>query len=258
MLNMTDLAKEFVNFFDCEYEYFPNNTYEEIMEKFEKYSKEGKEKGYFPVIVTVDETLLESLSFNTSDDEEFNIEDVRDYRKKYISDVFSDVFSKSGKNILRDLIDRRKTEAEDDEMSFSEEIVGELEETEEEKLNSPIGFLNYRTDKPEELFIVKVPVQNPWEIFAWFPMGNWNECPTTSEHMAVSRYWYEKFGAVPITITHDVLEYKIEKIITDKETAMETAIEMYGYCPDVDQSYEALGQLAGSLVNSSVWYFWWD
>ena len=38
MLNMTDLAKEFVNFFDCEYEYFPNNTYEEIMEKFEKYS----------------------------------------------------------------------------------------------------------------------------------------------------------------------------------------------------------------------------
>ena len=67
-----------------------------------------------------------------------------------------------------------------------------------------------------------------------------------------------KYGAVPITITHDVLEYKIEKIITDKETAMETAVEMYGYCPDVDQSYETLGQLAGSLINSSVWYFWWD
>ena len=33
MLNMSDLAKEFVEFFDCEYEYFPNNTYEEIMEK---------------------------------------------------------------------------------------------------------------------------------------------------------------------------------------------------------------------------------
>ena len=49
-------------FFDCEYEYFPKNTYEEIMEKFEKYSKEGKEKGYFPVIVTVDETLFEELS----------------------------------------------------------------------------------------------------------------------------------------------------------------------------------------------------
>ena len=129
MLDMSDLAKKFVKLFDCEYEYFPNNTYEEIMEKFEKYSKEGKEKGYFPVIVTVDETLLESLAFNISDDEEFNIENVRDYRKRYISSVFSE----GGENILRDLIDRRKTETEDDELSFSEEIVGEFEEIEEEK-----------------------------------------------------------------------------------------------------------------------------
>lgn len=255
MAVMSDLAKNFAEFFDCEYEYFPKKiAYEEIMEKFEKYSEEGKEKGYFPVIVTVDETLLESLSFNISEDENFTLEDVRDYRKRYISSVFSD----GGENILRDLINARKAEAEDDEMSFSEEIIGEFEENDEDTLNSPIGFLNYRTDKPEELFIVKVPVKNPWEIFAWFPMGNWNECPSTSEHMAISRYWYEKFGAVPITITHDVLEYKIEKIITDKETAMETAVEMYGYCPDVNQSYETLGKLAGSLINSSVWYFWWD
>ena len=77
MAVMSDLAKDFVEFFDCEFEYFPKKTtYEEIMEKFEKYSKEGKEKGYFPVIVTVDETLLESLSFNISDNEEFNIEAV--------------------------------------------------------------------------------------------------------------------------------------------------------------------------------------
>ncbi len=36
------------------------------------------------------------------------------------------------------------------------------------------------------------------------------------------------------------------------------AVEMYGYCLDIDQSYDTLGKLAGSLVNSSVWYFWWD
>ena len=88
-----------------------------------------------------------------------NKEGIRDYRKRYISSTFTE----GGKNILRDLIDRRKAEAEDDEISFSEEIIGEFEETEEEKLNSPIGFLNYDTDKPEELFIVKVPVKNPWE-----------------------------------------------------------------------------------------------
>lgn len=47
MVEMSELAKEFVEFFDCEYEYFPKNTYKEIMEKFEKYVEEGKEKGYF-------------------------------------------------------------------------------------------------------------------------------------------------------------------------------------------------------------------
>ena len=55
--------------------------------------------------------------------------DVRDYRKRYISSIFSE----GGENILRDLINTRKTEAEDDEMSFSEEILGEFEETEERK-----------------------------------------------------------------------------------------------------------------------------
>lgn len=254
MLNMSDLAKEFIEYFDCEYEYFPNNTYEEIMEKFEKYVEEGKEKGYFPVIVTVDETLLECLTMNVSEDDEFKIEDAREYRKKYISSVYSE----GGKNIINDLINIRKEEAQDDDIDWEEEIIGEFEEDENNILNFPIGFLNYRTNKPEELFIVKVPVKNPWEIFAWLPMGNWNECPTTSEHMAVSKYWFEKFGAVPISMTHDVVEYKVEKVITNKDIAMETAIEMYGYCPDIDQNFDSIGKYAGSLVNSSVWYFWWD
>ena len=157
MIEMSELAKEFVKFFDCEYEYFPNNTYEEIMEKFEKSIEDGKEKEYFPVIVTVDETLLECFSFNVSDDEEFTIEDVREYRKKYISSIYSE----GGENILKDLVNRRKDEAEDDEIDWEEEILGAFEDSGEDRLNSPIGFLDYRTEKPVELFIVKVPVKNP-------------------------------------------------------------------------------------------------
>lgn len=251
---MTELAKSFVEFFDCEYEYFPNNTYEEIMDKFNKYVAEGKERGYIPVIVTVDETLLECFSFNVSDDDEFSIDDVRAYRERYTSSVYSD----RGENIIRDLVERRKDEASSDGIDWTEEIVGEFEENEEEKLNSPIGFLDYETNKPLELFIVKIPVANPWEIFAWLPMGNWNECPTTSEQMAVSKYWYEKYGAIPMTITHDVLEYRVEKPITTEEEAMKLAVEMYGYCPDIDQNFETLGLFAGGLIDSSVWFFWWD
>ena len=159
MIEMSELAKEFVKFFDCEYEYFPQ-------------------------------------------------EDVRKYREKYISSIYSE----GGENILKDLIARRKDEAEDDEVDWEEEILGEFEDSGEDRLNSPIGFLDFETEKPVELFIVKVPVKNPWEIFAWLPMGNWNECPATSEHMAISRYWFEKYGAVPISMTHDVVSIEWKKL----------------------------------------------
>ena len=55
-----------------------------------------------------------------------------------------------------------------------------------------------------------------------------------------------------------IIVCKIMKVIKTEDEAMEVAVEMYGYCPDVDQSYDTLGLLAGSLVDSSVWYFWWD
>ena len=35
------------------------------------------------------------------------------------------------------------------------------------------------------LILAKIPVKNPWEIFAYLPFGNWNECPNTPELMAL-------------------------------------------------------------------------
>ena len=47
------------------------------------------------------------------------------------------------------------------------------------------------------LILAKIPVKSPWEIFAYLPFGNWNECPDTPELMAVAKYWFEQHGAVP-------------------------------------------------------------
>lgn len=252
MKELSELAKDFVAFFDCDYEYFPKSSYEDLMEKFEDCVKEGKEKGYVPVIVTVDDTLLESFTLNVFDDEEFSLEKVREYRKEYVSKKLED-----GKSLLAELVKEKKEEFADDDISW-QEIVGEFEDLGNDKLNSPISFLNYQSDEPEELFIVKVPVKNSWEIFAWLPMGAWNDCPDTESLMAISKYWYEQFGASPIAMTHDVLEYEVKKIITDDKLAMNTAIDMYGFCPDINQNFDTIGKFAGTLVDSSVWYFWWD
>ena len=38
------------------------------------------------------------------------------------------------------------------------------------------------------LILAKIPVKNPWEIVAYLPFGNWNECPDTPELMACLFY----------------------------------------------------------------------
>ena len=110
------------------------------------------------------------------------------------------------------------------------------------------------------MILAKIPVKHPWEIFAYLPFGNWNECPDTPELMAVAKYWFEQYGAVPAVLTHDVLEFDLSTAIS-KECAMEVALEQYGFCPDiVDQGPEdaTVGSLADVLRQSKVWYFWWD
>ena len=110
------------------------------------------------------------------------------------------------------------------------------------------------------LILAKIPVKNPWEIFAYLPFGGWNECPNTPELMAVAKYWFEQHGAVPAAMSHDELEFLLPAPVPE-EKAMDAAVELYGFCPDViDQGPEdaTVGALADVLRQSTVWYFWWD
>lgn len=120
------------------------------------------------------------------------------------------------------------------------------------------GFLNFETRKSWECVLAKIPVKNPWEIFAWFPFGGWNECPAPEEMLWIGKYWYEKYGAVPAVMTRDVLEFSAHPI-RDKSAAMGLALEQFAFCSDiVFQGVDTIGCLADSLTESSVWYFWWD
>lgn len=70
------------------------------------------------------------------------------------------------------------------------------------------SYWNSDTDMTHPLILAKVPVKNPWEVFAHLPFGNWNECPDTPELMAVTKYWFEQCGAIPAAMTHDLLDFK--------------------------------------------------
>ena len=65
------------------------------------------------------------------------------------------------------------------------------------------------------LYTSKIPVKNPWEIFAYLPFGNWNECPDTQDLMAVAKYWFEQHGAIPAAMSHDELEVLLPAPVPD-------------------------------------------
>ena len=62
--------------------------------------------------------------------------------------------------------------------------------------------------------------------------------PNTPELMAVAKYWFEQHGAVPAAMSHDELEFLLPAPVPE-EKAMDAAVELYGFCPDViDQGPE--------------------
>ena len=257
-LEPSEVAHAIMEYLDCECTYFPSMADDDpIMSAYSYAQRLGVREGFVPVLIQADdETLLECLVMNAdpehdADCYEFDLKTVEEYRKKMLSAPVKD-----GKAILEELTGQRKEEAEDDDLDWDEEVLGEMEGGEPND-----RFANYWNDDTGmtyPLILAKIPVKNPWEIFAYLPFGNWNECPDTPDLMAVAKYWFEQYDAVPAAMSHDELEFELPTPIS-KERAMEVAVEQYGFCPDLDQNEDgSIGSLADVLWQSTVWYFWWD
>ena len=257
-LEPSEVAQAIMEYLDCECTYFPSMADDDpIMSAYSYAQRLGVREGFVPVLIQADdETQLECLVMNAdpehdADFYEFDLKTVEEYRKKMLSAPIKD-----GKAILEELTGQRKEEAEDDDLDWDEEVLGEMEGGEPND-----RFANYWNDDTGmtyPLILAKIPVKNPWEIFAYLPFGNWNECPDTPDLMAVAKYWFEQHGAIPAAMSHDELEFELPTPIS-KERAMEVAVEQYGFCPDLDQNEDgSIGSLAAVLWQSTVWYFWWD
>ncbi|MBM6923264.1 DUF2185 domain-containing protein [Hydrogenoanaerobacterium saccharovorans] len=257
-LEPSELAEALMEYLDCECTYFPSMKDDDpIMSAYSYAKRESVKEGFVPVLIKADdETLLECLVMNAdpkndADIYEFDLKTVTEYRKKMLSTSVKD-----GKAVLEEMTGQRKEEAEDDDMDWEEEILGEMEGGYE---NNRIScYWDSGTDMTHPLILAKIPVKNPWEIFAYLPFGNWNDCPNTPELMAAAKYWFEQYGAVPAAMSHDELEFLLPAPVPE-EKAMDAAVELYGFCPDLDQNEDgSIGSLADALWQSTVWYFWWD
>ncbi len=257
-LEPSEVAQAIMEYLDCECTYFPSMKDDDpIMAAYNYAKRDSAQEGFVPVLIKADdETLLECLVMNAdpendADIYEFDLKAVTEYRKKMLSAPIKD-----GKAVLEELTGQRKEEAEDDDMDWDEEVLGEMEGGEPNDRFS--SYWDDDTEMTYPLILAKIPVKHPWEIFAYLPFGNWNDCPDTPDLMAAAKYWFEQYGAVPAAMSHDELEFLLPAPVP-KEKAMDVAVELYGFCPDLDQNEDgSIGSLADALWQSTVWYFWWD
>lgn len=207
-------------------------TAESITDYYRSELEKGREFGFTPIIIPLEDNLEDYLEDNLEESESYDADNLPDAQE----------FFKSL----------------EDEDTDKDDIRGEM--TKGDKNNALISVTDYSSGEIAECAVIHLPTDKPWEAALLVPFGGWNECPAPEDMAAVLKYWYEQYGAVPAVITHDTLELVLPKPVP-KDKAFEVAREHFLFCPDrVFQSTRTgtIGELAGDLSVSTVWYFWWD
>lgn len=206
-------------------------------EAVKKYQELKKTAGVIPVILGDKEEIESSMESMT-----------------YIEATFPQLLQKAEALDAQQWFVKRK--AQDPE--YYDTAPGEWEDL--EPSNEISVHLDIVSGEPKkEIYIALVPVVKSWMIPAFLKTGSWNDCPNPEEHAAIFKYWNEKYGISVAGITADVIELEVANPPKTKEQALQLAEEQFIYCPDiVYQGTQSIAALASSLLNSKVWFFWWD
>ena len=240
--------KELYNF---EFEEIKADSFEEVSKKYLAAYKDGKEKGYTPVFLVLDDVLLEKFEIDMEDEDTDNIMDiVKSNLEKYKNINAVEFLKKSQEENTEDV----KENIED---YFTEK---DYKYDDREKYNLELSTLfDYDGNFKENVILVKVLTKNPYEVLGYFGMGGYNDCPLPAEQIAVAKYWYEKYGAAPAVITYDEIEFYVERPVQTLEETKKLAVEQYAFCYDiVEQGYRTFEKLVDGLYKNIQWYFWWD
>ena len=240
--------KELYNF---EFEEIKAESFEEIEKKYLTAYKDGKEKGYTPVFLVLDDNLLETFEISMEDEDTDNMMDlVKSNLEKYKDINAVEFLKKFQEQTTDDVKENIEEYFTDDDYEFDDDDKSNLELS---------TLFDYEGNFKENVILVKVPTENPYEVLAYFGMGGYNSCPFPAEQVAVAKYWYEKYGAVPAAITYDEIEFYVKRPPQTLEESKKLAVEHYAFCYDlVDQCCGTFEALADGLYKNIQWYFWWD
>lgn len=228
-------------------------TSAEVTELYLKEREQGKASGYTPVILALDRRVREMVEINVSD-----VGTPEQFREKILSDT------EGGKELLDGWYARLKKDfgedGEEDTFSESDETLDlRLQTIGKHGANMLWSVKNSAeamTDG-EGVYLVRVPTANPWEIIAWLPFSGWNECPNADDMAKICRHWYESYGAAPAFITGDIMMFRLDKPISDKQTARDISHQHAAFCSEF-LWMTGLDSQTADIMTSNIWNFWWD
>ena len=260
-LEPSPLARALVQYLGCESTYFPSMKDDNPISAACSYAwRDSLHGGFVPVLIRADDQALwQRLVMNAdpgsggAEGYAFDPARAAAYRDKILAAPIRD-----GRAVLAERLSRRRKEAADDVPGRNQSAPG----------GRKGGCRNGRlagcwkddTGMTHPLILAKIPVQNPWEVFAYLPFGGWNGCPAPPDLMAAAKYWFEQYGAAPAAIGCGRLEFVLPAPVPG-EKAPGTAAELYAFCPNVlgpGPKDAALGALADELRQSTVWSLEWD
>ena len=233
---MSNIDK-FKKLYNFEFEEIKVDSFEEASEKYLATYRDGKEEGYTPIFLTVDDYLLKTFKITMANENTDNM-----------MDIFNKNLEKA-KNINPIELFNKFLKQQTICKLF---IEGDYKFDDSNKNNLKfLTIFNNEGNLKDNVILVKVPSTKPYEILAYFGMG--------SEGIAIVKYWYEKYGAVPAAITYDEIEFYVERPPQTLEEAKKLAVEHYAFCYDlVLQCCGTFEALVDGLYKNIQWYFWWD
>ena len=228
---------EFKKLYNFEFEEIKVDSFEEASEKYLATYKDGKEKGYIPVFLTVDEYLLKTFEISMKDENTDNM-----------IDIFNKNLEKAKSINLIEIFNKFLKQQTICKLF----IEGDYKFDDNNKNNLKfLTIFNNEGNLKDNVILVKVPTTKPYEILAYFGMG--------SEDIATVKYWYEKYGAIPASITYDEMEFYVERPPQTLEETKKLAVEHYAFCYGLLWGcYDTLEEAASTIYKNVQWYFWWS
>ena len=228
---------EFKKLYNFEFEEIKVDSFEEASEKYLATYRDGKEEGYTPIFLTVDDYLLKTFKITMANENTDNM-----------IDIFNKNLEKA-KNINPIELFNKFLKQQTICKLF---IEGDYKFDDSNKNNLKfLTIFNNEGNLKDNVILVKVPTTKPYEILAYFGMG--------SEDIATVKYWYEKYGAIPASITYDEMEFYVERPPQTLEETKKLAVEHYAFCYGLLWGcHDTLDELASAIYKNVQWYFWWS